>query len=140
MAQQDPAQLATDLVTAFNNNDWEACRQNLSSDSIYDEVGTSRKLEGVETIIDALQGWKQAMPDVKGAVGSAISTGNTAVLEVTWTGTQTGPLEGPGGTIAPTGKQQITRSGWVLECDSCRVTQSRHYFDMLSFMQQLGQL
>ena len=104
MAQQDPAQLATDLVTAFNNNDWEACRQNLSSDSIYDEVGTSRKLEGVETIIDALQGWKQAMPDVKGAVGSAISTGNTAVLEVTWTGTQTGPLEGPGGTIAPTGK------------------------------------
>ncbi len=140
MAQQDPAQLATDLVTAFNNSDWEAFRQSLSADSVYDEVGTSRTLEGVDTIIDALQGWKEAMPDAKGTVDCAISTGNTAVLELTWTGTHTGPLEGPGGTIAPTGRQQTTRAGWVLECDSGKVTQSRHYFDMLSFMQQLGQL
>ena len=127
-------------MTAFNNSDWDACRQFLSPDSVYDEVGTSRKLEGVDTILEALKGWKEAMPDVKGTVGSAITTGNTAVLEVSWTGTQTGPLQGPGGTIAPTGKQQTTRFGWVLEIDNGKLKQSRHYFDMLSFMQQLGQL
>ena len=80
------------------------------------------------------------MPDVKGTVSSAISTGNTAVLEVSWTGTHTGPLQGPSGTIPATGKQQTTRAGWVLEFDDGKLTQSRHYFDMLSFMQQLGQL
>ncbi len=137
---QDSAQLATDLVTAFNNNDWDAYRQNLTADSIYDEVGTSRKLEGIDTIVEALKGWKEAMPDVKGTVGSAVSTGNTAVLEVTWTGTHTGPLEGPTGTIAATGKQQTTRAGWVMEFDNGKLNQSRHYFDMLSFMRQLGQL
>ena len=140
MTDQDPAQLATALVTAFNNNDWSAYQQNLTADSIYDEVGTSRKLEGVDTIVGALKGWKEAMPDVKGTVSSAISTGNTAVLEVSWTGTHTGPLQGPSGTIPATGKQQTTRAGWVLEFDDGKLTQSRHYFDMLSFMQQLGQL
>ena len=140
MTDQDPAQLATALVTAFNNNDWSAYQQNLTADSIYDEVGTSRKLEGVDTIVGALKGWKEAMPDVKGTVSSAISTGNTAVLEVSWTGTHTGPLQGPSGTIPATGKQQTTRAGWVLEFDDEKLTQSRHYFDMLSFMQQLGQL
>ena len=64
----------------------------------------------------------------------------TAVLEVTWTGTHTGPLEGPTGTIAATGKQQTTRAGWVMEFDNGKLNQSRHYFDMLSFMRQLGQL
>ena len=63
---QDSAQLATDLVTAFNNNDWDAYRQNLTADSVYDEVGTSRKLEGIDTIVEALKGWKEAMPDVEG--------------------------------------------------------------------------
>ncbi len=140
MTDQDPAQLATALVTAFNNNDWSAYQQNLTADSIYDEVGTSRKLEGVDTIVGALKGWKEAMPDVKGTVSSAISTGNTAVLEVSWTGTHTGPLQGPSGTIPATGKQQTTRAGWVLEFDDGKLKQSRHYFDMLSFMQQLGQL
>ncbi len=80
------------------------------------------------------------MPDVKGTIGGAISAGNTAVLEVSWTGTQTGPLEGPNGTIPATGRQQTTRSGWILEFDDGKLKQSRHYFDMLSVMQQLGHL
>ena len=140
MADQDAAQLATALVTAFNNSDWDAYRQNLTADSVYDEVGTSRRLQGVETIVEAMQGWKEAMPDVKGTVGNAMSAGNTAILEVSWTGTHTGPLQGPSGTIPATGKQQTTRAGWVLDFEGEKLTQSRHYFDMLSFMQQLGQL
>ncbi len=51
-----------------------------------------------------------------------------------------GPLPGPSGTIAPTGKEQTTRAGWVMDFDGGRIKRSRHYFDMLSFMQQLGVL
>ena len=80
------------------------------------------------------------MPDVTGTVDSAVATGDTVVLEVTWRGTQTGPMPGPQGPIAPTGKQQTTRSGWVLDFHGGQVKRSRHYFDMLSFMQQLGAL
>lgn len=78
------------------------------------------------------------MPDVKGTVNQALATGNTVVLEVTWKGTHTGPLQGPSGTIPATGRQQTTRAGWVLNFAGSKITDSRHYFDMLSFMQQLG--
>ena len=140
MATQDPAQVARGLVAAFNDGDWDTVRDNLTSDSVYDEVGTSRRLEGVDTIIGALHGWKEAMPDVKGTVASSLTAGNTAVLEVSWTGTQTGPMATPSGTIPASGKQQTTRASWVLEVAGGKVKQSRQYFDMLSFMHQIGAL
>ena len=140
MADNDPIQVAQDTVTAFNDNDWSKYEQLFTSDCLYDEVGTSRRLQGLDAIIPALKGWKEAMPDVKGTVTNAVSTGDTVTLEVTWKGTHTGPLQGPSGTVAATGKQQTTRSGWVLDFEGGKVKTSRHYFDMLAFMQQLGVL
>ena len=140
MPEQDLIKVARGLVDAFNGSDWEGCRAALAADPLYDEVGTSRRLQGVDQIIQSLQGWKGAMPDVKGTVTNAFATGNTAVLEVTWQGTHTGPLPGPTGTLPATGKQQTTRSGWLLNFDGGRIKESRHYFDMLSFMQQIGAL
>ncbi len=110
----------------------------MTSDCLYDEVGTSRRLQGVGDIITCWQEWKEAMPDVKGTVTNACATGNTVVLEVTWKGTHTGPLKGPSGEVPATGKQQTTRASWILDFDGGKITEIRHYFDMLSFMQQLG--
>ena len=138
MADQDSAQVARGLVAAFNDGDWDAVRNTLTADCVYDEVGTSRRLEGVDTIISALRGWKEAMPDVKGTIANSVVAGNTAVLELTWTGTQTGPMPTPSGTIPASGKSQTTRASWVVECTGGKVKESRQYFDMLSFLQQIG--
>ena len=72
------------------------------------------------------------LPDVTGTVDNAVATGSTVVLEVTWRDTHTGPLAGPSGTVAATGKRQTTRAGWVMNIEQGQITQSRHYFDMLS--------
>jgi predicted ester cyclase len=106
MADQDLVGAARGVVDAFNAADWNRTKELLTEDSVYDEVGTSRCLAGHGEIIPALQGWREGMPDVKGTVESAVSTGNTVVLEVTWRGTHTGPLPGPSGPIAATGKSQ----------------------------------
>lgn len=140
MAEQDVIRAARAVVDAFNASDWEKCKAAMTEDSVYDEVATSRTLRGVGEVIPVWQGWKEAMPDVKGTVTNACAAGNTVVLEVTWKGTHTGPLQGPSGTIPATGKQQTTRAGWVLSFDGGKIKESRHYFDMLSFMQQLGLL
>jgi steroid delta-isomerase-like uncharacterized protein len=138
MAEQDLIRAARGVVDAFNASDWERCKAALAPDSLYDEVGTSRRVEGVGDIIPCWQAWKGAMPDVKGNVTNALVTGNTVVLEVTWQGTHTGPLVGPKGTVPATGQQQTTRASWVLNFDGGKIKESRHYFDMLSCMQQLG--
>jgi len=140
MSEQALTQVARAFVEAFNASDWERSRAAMSPDSLYDEVGTSRTLRGVGEIIACFEGWKQAMADVTGTVTNACATGNTVLLEVTWNGTHTGPLQGPSGTIPATGKRQATRSSWVMSFEGGKIRESRHYFDMLSFMQQLGVL
>jgi predicted ester cyclase len=74
---------------------------------------------------------------IKDSVTNALATGNTVILEVTWQETHTGTLVGPKGTVPATGKQQTTRASWVLNFDGDKIKESRHYFDMLAFMQQL---
>ena len=138
MADNELIQTARNVVSAFNESEWGKYQGLFASDCLYDEVGTSRQLRGLDVIIPALKGWKAAMPDVKGTVTNAVSAGNTVFLEVTWQGTHTGPLQGPSGSIPATGRQQTTRSGWVLNFEGGKVKESRHYFDMLAFMQQLG--
>jgi len=140
MSEQELLQAARAAVSAFNRSDWGKYNDLFTADCLYDEVGTSRRLQGLDAIIPALKGWKEAMPDVQGTVTNAVATGNTVTLEVSWTGTHTGPLQGPTGTVPASGKQQTTRSGWVMDFDGGRIKQSRHYFDMLRFMQQLGVL
>jgi steroid delta-isomerase-like uncharacterized protein len=134
----DLVKAARGLVDAFNASDWERCKTALAQDSVYDEVGTSRKIQGPANIIQCWQAWKEAMPDVKGNVTNAHASGSTAILEVTWQGTQSGPFKGPKGTIPPKNKRQTTRAGWILSFDGGKVKESRHYFDMLSFLEQIG--
>ncbi len=140
MSEKELIQTAQGFIEAFNRSDWEECKNTLASNSVYDEVGTSRRVEGVNDIITSLKGWKEAMPDVKGTVTNNIASGNSAVLEVTWQGTHTGPLQTPSGTIEATGKQQTTRSSFMMNFDGEKIEESKNYFDMLSFMQQLDVL
>ena len=84
--------IAREQVDAFNSGDWERVRAGLASDSRYDELGTERKIDGPEKIVELFKGWKQAFPDAAGTVTSAFASGNTVALEVTWKGTHTGPL------------------------------------------------
>jgi hypothetical protein len=113
----DPIKVAKDVVEAFNKEDWDRSMSLLGS-GLYNEIGTGRQLRGETQILPALKAWRKAMPDVKG--------------------TETGPLEGPGGTLPPSGKRQSTPAAWIFEVEGDRVKESRQYFDMMSFMQQIG--
>ena len=127
---------ATKVVEAFNSSDWDATSR-LFGSSIYNELGTQRSLKGSD-IIDAMKGWKTAMPDVTGTVTSAAEVGNHVVLEVSWHGTHTGPLATPAGEVPPSGKSQTTPSAWIFDYEGDALVDSRLYFDMLTFLQQIG--
>ena len=138
MAEQDPIRVARENIEAFNAGDWQRVKATLAPDSVYDEVGTQRRLQGADEIVQALQGWKQAMPDAKGTITNAIASGNTVTLEITWEGTQTGPLMGPGGSLPASGKRQVTRAAWIATIQGDKIKESHHYFDMMSLLQQIG--
>jgi len=130
--------LARKQVDAFNSGDWQQMQALLGSDSHYDELGTQRKVEGPEKIIELFKGWKTAFPDAVGTVTSAVATGNTAALEVTWKGTHTGPLGTAEGTIPASGKRQETPAAFFLTFEGDKIKESRHYFDSLTLLKQIG--
>lgn len=125
-------------LDAFNGADWAGLKGSLASDSVYDEHGTQRHIEGADAIVAAFKAWKTAMPDVTGTVRNVLTSGDSVALEVTWEGTHTGPLETPSGSIAASGKRQKTPGIWSIDVKEGKVQSSRQYFDMLTFLQQIG--
>ena len=125
-------------IEATNERDWKRFKDTLAGDVVYDEVGTGRKMKGADAWVAAYKGWIEAFPDVKGRVTGAYATGNMATVEVTWEGTQTGPLVTPGGTIPPSGKKQTTRASIVMTFDGEAIKEAHHYFDMVSLLTQIG--
>ena len=125
-------------VEAFNAGDWEGLAATFASECVYDEVGTQRRLEGQEAILEANRGWKEAFPDATGRISRAIADNGTVTLEITWEGTHSGPLHTPTGDIAPTNRHFAVRAAQVFDIEGERIRESHHYFDMMSLLQQLG--
>ncbi len=78
--------------------------------------------------MEAVQGWATAFPDSKATHGKASVSGNTVVLELTWRGTQTGPLQSPNGEIPATGKSIEMRACQVVEIEDGKVASARPSF------------
>lgn len=132
------ADVAKASVIAYNEKNWEKARDLLAPDCLYQEFGTNRKTNGVNDTIALFQGWAKAMPDSKGTVDNEIVSNNTVVLEITWRGTHSGPLQTPRGEIGPTGKNFQLKACQIVEVSGERAKTIRHYFDMASLLQQLN--
>ena len=138
MTDKSVADLAKEQVLAYNAKDWDRARAALAPEVVYEEVGTHRKLKGVDDVLTAWKGWATAIPDSRASFQSEMVSGNTAVLEITWTGTHDGPLQTPNGEIAPTGKKIELRAIQVVDIANDRVKSVRQYFDMGTLLQQIG--
>ncbi len=123
---------------AYNKKNWDAVRAAVGARFVYDEVGTQRKTQGADKLIEMWQAWARAIPDSKATFRNALVSGNTVVLEVTWRGTHTGPLQTPGGENPPTGNKIELRACQIVEVAAGKARAMRHYFDMATLMQQLG--
>jgi predicted ester cyclase len=72
-------------------------------------------------------------------VHSAYVDGNTVTLELTWEGTHTGPMRRPDGQELPsTGRRGTVKACEVMEIEDGRITATRHYFDLMTILQQVG--
>lgn len=138
MADNEAISLAREGVEAFSNSDWPRYKAPLAPDAVYEELATGMRIQGPEQIVQAIQGWKQAFPDAKGTITKAFASGNTVCLEVTWEGTHTGPMEGPGGTIPASNKRTKTSAVQVVTVEGGKVKLTRHYFDLMGILQQIG--
>ena len=138
MADKSILEVAKSQLIAFNDKNWDAAKEALATDTVYEEVATQRRIQGMEETLSAWKGWAKAFPDAKGDIENETVGDNTVTIELTWRAIHTGPLLLPGKNLAPTGKKVELRACEVIEVSRGKVKSLRHYFDLSSLQRQLG--
>src|SRR5437899_7523550 len=136
----DKIKMAKEGIEACSAGDWERCKAPLSSDAIYEELATQRKVQGPDQIVEASKGWKEAFPDAKGTITKVTEGADTVVLEITWQGTHTGDLVSPMGAIPPSRKRVNLSAVQVVRFKGDKVAETRHFFDLMTLLAQIGAL
>lgn len=138
MSRRELIEIAKAATEAYNRKDWDAARELLAPDFVYDEVATGRKVKGVEKVLDLWRGWAKAFPDSRGTMEDPLVDGNEVVLRLRWRGTHSGPLSLPSGEVLPSKKKIDLRACEVFRIEDGKAVEIRHYFDMLTMLSQLG--
>ena len=128
-----------DRVTqAVMSNDLEALRELYAPDATA-ETADQGTITGRDAVVAYLGGFVAAFPDASFETLHQHETGDTAIDEGYFVGTNTGPLEGPSGeSFSATGKRVRLRECDVATVNDGVVTSHRFYFDQMDFLGQLG--
>jgi predicted ester cyclase len=97
---------------------------------------TDATVHGMEAFIGHAQGFAQAFPDSRLEVHALIEAGDRVVVEGAYTGTHTGPLASPQGTIPATALPYCE----MFEVSAGRIVSKHVYYDQMTFAAQLGLL
>lgn len=130
--------LAKSHLEAMSKQDWKAYRNALTDDAVYEEESTQRRVQGADQYVRVIQEWSKAFPDVRATIKDSFATQDAAILELEWEGTHRGQLAGPFGVIPPTGRQGKVPAMIVFRFDGEKIRETRHYFDLLRLLDNLG--
>lgn len=136
----DREEQARASIETFNRGDWDGLRALVAPDLVYEETGTGRRVEGVDTVVDALVAWRAAFSDVIGEVTRVLVDGDTTVLEIVWRGTQDGPLETAAGVLPASGRSLECWATLWQRWEGDVIVHERHHLDVLTMMAQIGAL
>ena len=123
-------------TAAAKARDLEAIGKLFAPDGrLEDPTGT---FEGREAVIGYWEGFFEAFPDIAPTDNITAVVGDTVLNEWSVSGTNTGRLETPEGTIPATGKQVRLRGADVVEVRDGLIQSHRAYYDQVAFLTQLG--
>lgn len=138
MTTSGTTSVGRELIAAFGDGDWERLRSVVADGMVYEETGTGRRLEGAAAYLALCHGWKEVFPDLTGRVERELSGDGWTALEVMWTGTQPGAMEGPLGTLPATGRYGETRATLWMRTEDGRVAEIHHHLDLMGLLRNLG--
>jgi steroid delta-isomerase-like uncharacterized protein len=117
-------------IHAFNLGDRDDFRVLMDDEFIYREFATRREVQGAAGALAAIFAWREAVPDLIGAVQELLVAGKRVTVEVVWRGHQTGPVSVPGRPArTPTGATLAVPACMVIPVREGRMTEINHYFD-----------
>lgn len=98
------------------------------------------RLRGPEQLRPFLEAYLAAFPDLRHESVDWVESGDAIAVELRTTGTHSGPLHTPDGTIPPTGKHFLWESVDFIKVEGGKITSWHTYLDQVPFLTQLGLL
>jgi len=124
-------------ISALNAHDIEAYLANQHPD-VELILGDGTCLRGHEQVRQYIQALLAAFPDGQLTFGQQVLGPDAAATEVSFSGTNTGPLPSPAGMLPPTGRTVHLRSASMLQIRDGLIASEHNYADQLELMTQLG--
>lgn len=134
----DKLELIKRHLADYSANRWDRYKDDLAAGIVYEEVGTGVTAKGIDEYLPAVQRWKKAFPDLAAKVLNGFASGDNVFVEIEWSGTHSGPFDGPFGTIAATNKRGSIRAALVMRVANDKIVENHHYFDVLTALKQMG--
>ncbi len=123
---------------AFFSGEWDTGGKLYAPDAVA-VTPDKGEVTGRDNIIAWTRELTDAFPDARYEPVNEYESGNTAIDEGYFAGTNTGPLQGPTGeTIPATGKSVRVRACDLATVEDGVITSHRFYFDQVEFLGQLG--
>ena len=124
---------------AINNHDLDAFIQQWAEDVVVYSPDSPEPLRGREAVGKNMEDFFTAFPDLKVEVKRILVHGDSTAAEMTFSGTNTGPMAGPQGTIPATNRRiELSGSGFHRYNSQGQILEERRYFDVMGMMMQLG--
>jgi steroid delta-isomerase-like uncharacterized protein len=138
MTAADTEEILTRYIDAFSRRDIDGVMALCAPDILHIHP-FQQSVKGLKAVREENEAFFRAFPDLRVDLGRIISRGAWGAAEFVLKGTQTGKLEGPTGTIPATNRRIEHKVGgfWRLDSEG-RVAEEHYYFDIVSFMKQLG--
>lgn len=123
---------------ALNHGDLDEAARYFADD--VETITPGGTLQGLAAFRAMGAAFLTAVPDMHHDIVRSFEDGDTIVVEGVYSGTQTGPLETPQGTLPPSGRSFAFPYVDVMQATDGRCVSHRVYWDNLTFLAQLGAL
>jgi predicted ester cyclase len=135
---KDAAAIGREFFNAFNDREVERGMAIAADESEIVEVATGERFQGPDGYRHEYEKWSTAFPDGRCEPRNTVTSGDWAVLEMTFRGTNTGGFAGPEGELPPTGREVAFDFCTIVQVRDGKLVAARHYHDNATVMQQLG--
>ena len=136
---EDRAKRYDDCWSYFNAGKYDEFKGCFTADGINNSPGVDDQGSKPDAIISNLKELRASFPDVKGTPQLVMVSGSTVIGFALLTGTQTGPMQGPGGVMPATNNKIGLYMGAVIDTDETgRSKRESDYFDVATMMAQLA--
>jgi steroid delta-isomerase-like uncharacterized protein len=132
--------LSQDYLAAFNSHDLERFLSFYTDDSLVEDIGLGKTYRGLDEIRKSYTDFIKGFPDVRMEFKSDFRVGDWGANEWVMTGTNKGNLPAMGNMpeVPATNKKITLRGATITQTKGDKTMREANYWNMGSFMQQLG--